>query len=274
MASAAPRDEMLAVRDVSVHLLGGGSGEPLLYLHGAGVTNVWLPFHQHLAERCQLYAPDLLGFGRTDRPDWLDNVQDFVVHYLDLLDALGLEQVHVAGLSLGGWVAAELAVWASHRLKSLTLIDAAGLYVPGVEVPDLFVLDYPQTIRLLFDDQALAERILSVPETPELNAQRLKGNVTLARVGWNPYLYDPKLVQRLHRVRVPTQVLWGERDRLFPLAIGEAWRDAIAGATLRVIPRCGHVPPAEQPAACASLIADFVDAHGSQPSAVSPKAES
>ncbi len=265
MASAAHRDETLLVRDVRVHLLSSGSGEPLLYLHGAGATNAWLPFHQHLAERCQLYAPDLLGFGGTDRPDWLDNVQDFAVHYLDLLDALGLERVHLAGLSLGGWVAAELAVWASHRLKSLTLIDAAGLHRPGVEVPDLFVLDYPQTLRLLFDDQALAARLLAVPETPELSAQRLKGNVTLARVGWNPYLYDPKLMQRLHRIQVPTQVLWGERDRLFPLALGEAWRDAIAGATLHVIPRCGHVPPVEQPAACASLIADFVSEASRQP---------
>jgi pimeloyl-ACP methyl ester carboxylesterase len=76
-------------------------------------------------------------------------------------------------------------------------------------------------------------------------------------------------MQRLHRIQVPTQVLWGERDRLFPLAIGEAWRDAIAGATLRVIPRCGHLPPAEQPAACADLIADFVEAVSHQPSAVS-----
>jgi pimeloyl-ACP methyl ester carboxylesterase len=186
------------------------------------------------------------------------------VHLLDLLDALDLERVHVAGLSLGGWIAAELAVWASHRLKSLTLIDAAGLYRPGVEVPDLFVLDYAETVRLLFEDQAIADRLLALPDTPELLAQRLKGNVTLARVGWNPYLYDPKLMQRLHRIQVPTQVLWGEQDRLFPLALGDAWRDAIAGAALHVIPRCGHIPPAEQPAVCAGLIADFVDANGAR----------
>jgi len=265
MTSAGPgRDEILTVRGVRVHLLGGGRGEPLLYLHGAGTTNVWLPFHAQLAARCQLYAPDLLGFGASDRPDWLDTVQDCAVHVLDLLDALDLERVHLAGLSLGGWIAAELAVWASHRLKSLTLIDAAGLYRPDVEVPDLFMLDYAETLRLLFEDQSLADRLLALPDTPELVAQRLKGNVTLARVGWNPYLYDPKLMQRLHRIQVPTQVLWGERDRLFPLALGEAWRDAIAGATLQVIPRCGHVPPAEQPAACAGLIADFVDTVGSR----------
>src|SRR5436305_13851360 len=120
--------ELLTRRGGRVHRLGVGRGKPLLYLHGAGATNVWLPFHAQLAARCQLYAPDLLGFGASDRPEWLDTVQDHAVHLLDLLDALDLERVHVAGLSLGGWIAAELAVWASHRLKSLTLIDDAGLY--------------------------------------------------------------------------------------------------------------------------------------------------
>jgi pimeloyl-ACP methyl ester carboxylesterase len=259
--TATPRDELLTVRGTRVHLLSAGSGEPVLYLHGAGATNVWLPFHARLAARCHLLAPDLLGFGQSDRPDWLDDVQDCAVHYLDLLDALGIERVHLVGLSLGGWIAAELAAWASHRLKSLTLIDAAGLYLPGYEVPDLFTLSYEQTIRLLFDDPAVAERVLAIPETPELAAQRLKGQVTLARVAWNPYLYSPKLMQRLHRVQTPTLVLWGERDRLFPVALGEAWAAAIAGARLEVVPRCGHLPPIEQPALTADAVAEFAGRH-------------
>ena len=255
------RDEMLVVRDVRVHLLGGGDGEPVLYLHGAGVTNAWLPFHERLSEHCRLLAPDLLGFGATDRPDWLDDIRDYVVHCLDLLDTLGLQRVHVAGLSLGGWIAAELAVWASHRLKSLTLIDAAGLYLPGHEVPDLFVLDVEQTARLLFHSEAQVERVLAVAETPALAEQRLKGLVSLARVAWNPYLYCPKLMQRLHRIQVPTQILWGAHDRLFPVAMGEAWRRGIAGATLTVVPDCGHLPPLEQPTIAADAIAAFAARH-------------
>ncbi len=261
MAETTHRDEMLSVRGARVHLLSGGSGEPVLYLHGAGATNAWLPFHARLAARCRLLAPDLLGFGQSDRPDWLDDVQDFVVHYLDLLDALGVERVHLVGLSLGGWIAAELAVWASDRLTSLTLIDAAGLYLPGHEAPDLFTLSHEQTIRLLVADPAVAERLLAVPETPELTAQRLKGQVTLARVSWNPYLYSPKLMQRLHRIRAPALIVWGERDRLFPVAMGEAWAAAIAGARLAVVPGAGHLPPIEQPERTADLVADFVASH-------------
>lgn len=259
--TATQRDEMLTVRGARVHLLSAGSSEPVLYLHGAGTTNVWLPFHARLAARCHLLAPDLLGFGQSDRPDWLDDVQDYAVHYLDLLDALGLERVHLVGHSLGGWIAAELAAWASHRLKSLTLVDAAGLYLPGYEVPDLFTLSFEQTIRLLFEDPAVAERVLAIPQTPELAAQRLKGQVTLARVAWNPYLYSPKLMQRLHRIQTPTLILWGERDRLFPVAIGEAWATGIAGARLEVVPRCGHMVPVEQPALCAEIVADLVQSH-------------
>jgi pimeloyl-ACP methyl ester carboxylesterase len=258
---ATHRDEMLTVRGARVHLLSAGSGEPVLYLHDAHVPNGWLPFHARLAARCRLLAPDLLGFGQSDRPDWLDEVQDYAVHYLDLLDALGLARVHLVGLSLGGWIAAELAVWAAHRLQSLTLVDAAGLYLPGYEVPDLFTLSHEQTIRLLFEDSAAAERVLAAPETPELAARRLKGQVTLARVAWNPYLYSPKLMQRLHRIQAPTLVLWGERDRLFPVAMGEAWAAAIAGARLAVVPRCGHLPPVEQPALTADLLAEFVASH-------------
>ncbi len=259
MADAAGyRDEMLTVRDVRVHLLSGGSGEPLVYLHGAGIGSEWLPFHERLATQCRLLAPDLLGFGRTDRPEWLDTVQDIAIHLLDLLDALGLERVHVAGLSLGGWVGAEMAVWSSHRLKSLTLIDPAGLYLPGCEVPDLFVLDPAQTLRLLVHDPALAERLLAMPETPERAALRLKGQITLARVAWNPYLYDPKLSQRLHRVRAPTQILWGAEDRLFPLALADAWRAGIVDARLTVFPDCGHLAPLEQPERCAEAISRFV----------------
>jgi pimeloyl-ACP methyl ester carboxylesterase len=258
---ATRRDELLTVRGTQVHLLSGGSGEPVLYLHGAGASNAWLPFHARLAARCHVLAPDLLGFGQSDRPDWLDDVQDYAVHYLDLLDALGLERVHLVGLSLGGWIAAELAVWASHRLESLTLVDAAGLYLPGYEAPDVFTLSYEQTVRLLFEDQAVAERVLAIPDTPELVAQRLKGQVTLARVGWNPYLYSPKLMERLHRIQAPTLVLWGERDRLFPVAMGEAWVAGIAGARLEVVAGCGHMPPVEQPARTAEIVAEFVGGH-------------
>src|SRR5262249_9543197 len=161
---------------------------------------------------CQLFAPDLLGFGQSERPEWLDTVQDYAVHCLDLLDALDLARVHLVGHSLGGWIAAELASWVSDRLHSLTLVDAAGLDLPGYEVPDLFVMTYEEVVRLMYHDPAVAERVLATPDTPEVVAERLRGSVTLARVGWNPYMYCPKLMQRLHRIQTPTLLLWGDDD--------------------------------------------------------------
>ena len=131
-------------------------------------------------------------------------------------------------------------------------------------MPDLFTLSYEQTVRLLFEDQAVADRMLAIPDTPELAAQRLKGQVTLARVAWNPYLYSPKLMQRLRRIQAPTLIVWGERDRLFPVAMGEAWAAAIAGARLAVVPGSGHMLPVEQPAHTAELVADFVGSHTGQ----------
>ena len=118
-----------------IRLMRGGSGEPLLYLHGASGAN-WLPFLQKLAKNFDVIAPEHPGFGESDSPAWLDNIHDLAYFYLDALDALELSGVHLVGNSLGGWIAAEMAVRSTQRLASLTLAGSAGLYVPGVSQVD------------------------------------------------------------------------------------------------------------------------------------------
>src|SRR5579883_2000121 len=94
------------IRGCRINLLRGGKGSPLLYLHGGGGGGIWLPFLDKLAQRFDVLAPEHPGFGRSDTPSWLDNLSDLAYFYLDVLEALELERVHLVGHSFGGWIAA------------------------------------------------------------------------------------------------------------------------------------------------------------------------
>src|SRR5215475_13517236 len=117
-----PTISTIAVRGCNIRLMRGGSGPPLLFLHGAGGAGAWLPVMQALAEKFDVIVPEHPGFGESDTPDWLDTIHDLAYFYLDFLEALDLRGVHLVGSSLGGWIAADPAVRNASRLASLTLI--------------------------------------------------------------------------------------------------------------------------------------------------------
>src|SRR5205085_7510461 len=125
------RTEMITVDGAAIRLLRGGSGEPVVFLHGAGGHSGWMAFLEELSQRFSVFAPEHPGFGQSDDPPWLDNVADLAYFYLDLFKALGLERAHLIGTSLGGWIAAELAVRDTARLASLTLVCAGCITAGG-----------------------------------------------------------------------------------------------------------------------------------------------
>jgi len=124
---------MVAVRGCNVGLMRGGAGQPLVILHGASGAGTWLPFMRSLADTYDVIVPEHPGFGTSDTPDWLDNIHDSPTSISMLSTKLDLRAVHLVGVSLGGWIAAELAIRSTQRLSSLTLVDAAGIHVPGVK---------------------------------------------------------------------------------------------------------------------------------------------
>ena len=252
-------EELRQVGGARVQLLRGGQGPPLLFLHGAAGAGMWLPFLEGLARRFAVYAPAHPGFGRSEDPEWLDAIDDLVHFYLDFLDELGHPKVHLVGLSLGGWIAAELATVCSHRIGRLVLVDAAGIRVDGVNVPDLFLMSPDEAVRTIFADPATAAAIYPPNPTTEELEIILRQRATLARLAWNPYLHNPKLLRRLHRIRVPTLVVWGQEDRLFPLEHARAFQQAIPGAALAVLPGCGHVPPLDRPEDFVRTVTGFLE---------------
>ncbi len=177
---------MVTIRDCSIRLMRGGSGSPLLFLHGGSGAGAWLPFLSDLATRFDVLVPEHPGFGASDIPPWLDNVADLANFYLDLLDALDLEGVHLVGHSLGGWIAAELAVRNTSRLASLTLAAASGIHVKGVEQVDIFLSSDEQRIRDLFHDQKLAEGVLTIALRAEAEDAGLKNRMTTAQADLAP----------------------------------------------------------------------------------------
>lgn len=260
-----PTEEFLQVRDTKVHLLRGGRGQPLVILHGAGGGLGWLPFHELMARRFTMLAPVHPGFGASDDPVWLEGVDDLVLFYLDFLDALGLKRVHLLGTSLGGWIAAELAVSHQDRLKSLILVDAAGIHVPGAEMADLFMMDPLTRAKTVYHNPAVLAEVLAVQPTPEMLQVELRHRVTVAKLAWDPYFYNPKLQRRLGRISVPTLILWGRHDRLIPSAVGQAYAEAIPGSRLVLIEEAGHAPLREAPEACAQAITEFLRARAARP---------
>jgi pimeloyl-ACP methyl ester carboxylesterase len=256
------QETALNVHGTRIQLLTGGSGDPLLYLHSAGGEVVWLPFFELLSQHYTVYVPAHPGFSKSEGLEKIDTIEDLVFHYTDLMDQLGLGQPYVAGLSLGGWLAAELATRYANRIRKLALLDAVGLRVPGAPIAEIFAVT-PEELRNLvfYDSQAdLAKMFIPDVPSPEVLENTLKAREATARVGWNPYLCNLKLRERLYRVTVPTLIIWGDSDRLVPLAHGKAYQEGIAGAKFVSLQKCGHAPPFEKPEETVKLLAEFFQA--------------
>jgi pimeloyl-ACP methyl ester carboxylesterase len=250
---------VIAVRDCRIRLMRGGSGEPLIYLHGASGA-CWLPFLQTLTQNYDVIAPEHPGFGESDNPDWLDNIHDLAFFYLDVIEALNLDPVHLVGNSLGGWIAAELAVRNTQRLASLTLAGSAGLYVADVEQMDSFLATDEQRMRAFFYNPKRAEAMIARVLDPKQEETALRNQATVAKLVWQPRSHDPHLGKWLHRIDVPTLLIWGDHDRMFPIEHAQAFAKAIPGAELVVIPKCGHVPQIEKPDEFVAALETFLGA--------------
>jgi pimeloyl-ACP methyl ester carboxylesterase len=252
-----PIHSTLTIRGSSVPMKRAGAGPKILMLHGSGGSPRFLPAMRALSEKFDVIIPQAPGFGGGEAPPWLERVSDLANFYLELIDELDLRDIHLLGLSLGGWVAADLAVRNSSRLLSLTLMDASGIEVPGVTRLDPFLLDAEAAVRANYFDKKLADDAVARALDPANEDLRLSNQRTVAKLAWQPRYHDPHMQRWLHRIRIPTLILWGADDRLFPPAYGAAWQKAIAGSRLAVLPRCGHLPIQEQPEEFAALVGEF-----------------
>jgi len=262
VTAVAPTEEFLELAGGRVHLLRGGAGEPVLFLHAAGGAATWLPFHAQLAGAgFEVIAPDHPGFGQSDDFPEVEAIDDLVYHYLEVLDGLGLDRPHVVGASFGGWIAAELAVHSPRLIGSLTLLSAAGLRLPDHPVADVFLMPPAKLAAALFHDPPPAPA--QPGAAPDLDAiiAAYREATALARFAWVPYLSDPKLERRLGRITAPTLVAAPADDRVIPVAHARRYAALIGGADYAEVAECGHAMHVERPAEFAALVASFLASH-------------
>ncbi len=249
-----PVDEVIDLRGTRIKVQQAGAGAPLLFLHGAGGRN-WTALHRRLANEFRVIAPEHPGFGRSPIPEWMNSVGDLAFFYLDLLEAMDLRGVHLAGHSLGGWTAGEIAIRNTSRLASVTLMAPAGVAVPDAPFGDIFLWSPEQSTRAQFHDQALAEKRLAAPADLELV---LHNKTAVARLAWSPRLSNPQLPYWLHRIDRPTLFVWGRQDRIVPYACSQPWLTRVHGADLVTIENCGHAIHNEKPDEAADAMLAFL----------------
>ena len=250
----------MKLQGLDIDVVRKGSGQSLLLLHGGGGPIAQMPFADRLAEKFEIFAPTHPGFNGSKIPKHFTRVDDLVFLYLDLLEELNLTDVVLMGFSMGGWTAAELAVSNSSRLSRLVLVDSVGVKVGGREdrdIADVFALPVEKLAEIMFHDKTLAP---DPAEVPDEQLQIVAGNRTALGVyTWDPYMHNPKLPHRLHRIKIPTHFIWGASDGLVTTDYGKKFCAMINGATMTIIEEAGHSPQLEQPDRFVDAVLDMAD---------------
>jgi pimeloyl-ACP methyl ester carboxylesterase len=249
---------LVEIQGLKLELVVKGTGAPLLFLHGMDGIEGCSRIIDLLARNFTVYAPSHPGFGASELPRAFSTIDDLAYFYLDLLDHFDLEDVTVVGFSLGGWIATEILVKDASRVSRLVLGAPLGLRTADrrtMHVTDLFMLDPKQVDATL---QVTPAKKVDFAALPEPMLERMARNAeAVCLFGWSPYLYNPKLHLRLHRIKVPTVLLWGEDDRLAPLDYAKSFTARLSQARLETLTACGHRIYVDRPEAAATRIVNF-----------------
>ena len=236
-----------------------GDGRPALLIHGGGGPMTIAAIVGHLAKTMRTITPTLPGWNGTERPDDIQRITDFAALLLHDLEERDLSDVLVIGSSIGGWIAAEMAIRdTAGRITGLVLIDAMGIEVPGETITDFFGLDPRGIAEHSFHD---SEKFYVDPATraPEELAVMQANVATLRVVAGDPYMHDPSLRERLGEVSIPVLVLWGDSDGIASPDYGRAYAESFPGARFELVANAGHLPQIEQPAATFAPIDAFAN---------------
>ena len=254
-------EQTVKIGDTNIKMFKGGSGDPLLLLHGASGYRGPLQYANSLAENYTVYLPTHPGFGDSEKPDWIQSVTDMASFYTWFQQELDLEGTRVIGFSMRGWIAAEIAATCNHAFSKMMLVNAAGIKPNNSEIADIFIITPAQIADLMFHDRAQVpeyDQIYKQDLTPDQINQGERNREMAVRVCWKPYMHDPRLTSLLQRVKIPARMVWGKNDAIVPMECGELYKKAINGSDLVVIDECGHSPQVEKPEEFIKTALDFL----------------
>ena len=237
-----------------------GNGPAVLSLHGAG-TIEGFEWARGLADRFRVYLPFHPGFGESGPAPHICGMQDMTVHYLRLIAALGLDRPHLMGLSMGGWMATEMAVMAGERFARLVLIAPAGLNHPDHPSTDLSKIAPQDRAQYFAHRTEVASRYFPggalAPPREQFFAARQREGEALGNIRKAHGMGHPNLRRWLSRIPNETLIVWGDKDRVAPAGQADIWASAIPRARVHIVPDVGHFAMQEDPS-CVTVIGDFL----------------
>jgi pimeloyl-ACP methyl ester carboxylesterase len=234
---------------VSVDLWQGGSGPPLLFLHGAGGFRPDDQFVAYLGENRRISAPSHPGFGTSSLPDWIDRPEDIAHVYLNLLDRVGPGRIDMIACSLGGWIGAELVSMVPERFRRLIFVSPVGVKLGSrdtLDIPDIFAKSAEAVEKLLYYDPEPFRADPTVMTGQQLTVM-LRNRETTALLTWEPYMHNPKLRHRLGRVANRTMLMRGEKDGLISADYLDGYARLFRNSRTLTLAHAAHVPHIEQP---------------------------
>jgi pimeloyl-ACP methyl ester carboxylesterase len=236
-----------SIAGIDLELFEDGSGAPLLLLHAGRGFDARDPYVAALAKTRRVIAPSHPGFGQSSLPLWLDSVEDIAHVYLELMDTLGIARCDVVGCSIGGWIAAEMATKTPDRFDRIVLVGPIGVKTgpaDKLDIPDIYAIGQDKLEPLLMHDP---QRFM------------VRNWETLALLTWEPYMHNPKLRHRLHRVKNPTLFLRGEHDGMISADYLKRYAALLPNARIDTIKAAGHVPHIEQADAFVAIVTSFLE---------------
>jgi abhydrolase domain-containing protein 6 len=267
----------VVVEGVTFSIAEGGSGPPLVLLHGFSASKeTWYGFARHLVGTNRVIIPDLAPFGSGSREGLSNSVSAQVVRLDALLGALDVSGAHVVGNSMGGYIGALLAVRHPARVGTLTLIDSAGVDMPRASAgsrrlekgENLFMIDDTDDADAFFDIIFVKKPPITPSIRADFVATEQARRTHLKR--WFDELredYVP-LEPLLKDVRAPTLVVWGREDQVLDVSMAEVFAKGLPDVRVHIIPNVGHCPQMEQPDVVADLVRTFTSTRGTAPAVV------
>lgn len=237
--------EELTINGVKTVVHSAGKGEPLVVFHGAGTVDGF-DFAESWADRFRVVVPYHPGFGESGDDPAFTEMQDYLMHYLDLFEALKIDTLRIVGLSMGAYMAAKFASQHGRRVKKLVLIAPYGLYVPEHPTLDIIATPGEQLVPMLVSNFDTLKK--NLPEKPDADfmAARYREATSFARLFWE-HPSDLKLPRYLHRVTMPTLIVWGDEDKLIPFQQAQRWRELIPNSEVMIVKGAGHIVQRDKP---------------------------
>jgi pimeloyl-ACP methyl ester carboxylesterase len=253
--------EIISIAGIDLELYDSGSGDPVLFLHGGQGFAPDDPYIALLARSRRVISPSHPGFGKSELPRWLTSVDDIAHIYLELMDKTGLATVDLVGCSIGGWIAAEMATKVPERFRKIVFVAPVGVKVGApdkLDIPDIFAMPQDRVAQLLFHSPEKAKIDLATLTDDQL-AVMVRNRETLAMLSWEPWMHNPKLRHRLHRVRAPALFVRGESDGLVSPEYMTSYANLLPDARIKTLAEAGHALSREKPEALAEMTLSFLD---------------